>query len=470
VVDDNPAAREVLADLLSTLPFKVDQVATGEEAVAAARQGPYRIVFMDWSMPGMSGIEATRAIKAEAGAPAVIMVTAFGREDVRQEAESAQLDGFLVKPVSASTLVNAIIEVFAPEHLAQPARGGEAQGNYGLDGMKVLLAEDNEINQQIAIELLESVGVVVETTSNGRQAVDRVKSGAVYDAVLMDLQMPELDGLSATGEIRGDARFKDLPVIAMTAHAMVEERERCFAAGMNDHVTKPIEPEVLYRTLGRWFRRRGEAAPAAAPKKPAGGGADTMPDVPGLDAASGLKRVAGNRALYRSLLEKFVEGQAGAPDAIRAALDAGDLALAERFAHTLKGVSGNIGAKAVQDAAAEVERAINRKTEMATGMARLEIELAAVVKPLQVALGTGRAATAAPAVGVSAESARAAAKKLEAYLAESDGEVVDFLAAQEGVLSVALGTERLADIRAAMERYDFKAALDRLRTGGGAMK
>jgi len=470
VVDDNPGAREVLADQLSALPFTVDQVASGQEAVAAVRQSaassPYRIVFMDWKMPGMSGTEAARAIKGGgASVPAVIMVTAFGREDVRQEAEAAQLDGFLVKPVSASTLVDAIVQVFAPQEMAGQVVASGSERRYALDGMKVLLAEDNEINQQIAVELLEAVGVSVETADNGRHAVDRVKSGAKYDAVLMDLQMPELDGLSATREIRGETRFKDLPIIAMTAHAMVEERDRCFAAGMNDHVTKPIEPEVLYQALARWFKgAEATAAPARQATRPAEAG---LPELPGVDVASGLKRVAGNEALYRSLLEKFVEGQAGAPDAIRAALGAGNHGLAERLAHTLKGVSGNIGAKAVQDAAGEVERAISKKTELAAGLARLETELASVLNPLRAALGSGSVAAAAPAASASVESAREAMKRLEAYLADSDGEAADYLVAQAGVLRAALGAERFAGIRQAVEGYDFENALQKLRAAAG---
>ncbi len=466
VVDDNPGARAVLADQLAALPFTVDQVASGAEAVAAVRQAasaPYRIVFMDWSMPGMTGIEAARAIKsAEGPVPAIIMVTAFGREDVRQEAETAQLDGFLVKPVSASTLVDAIVRVFAPERAGEGAAPPAGERQYGLDGMKVLLAEDNEINQQIAVELLESVGVAVETAGNGRDAVNRVKSGAAYDAVLMDLQMPELDGLSATREIRADARFAGLPIIAMTAHAMVEERDRCFAAGMNDHVTKPIEPEVLYQALARWYRRRAGSEAAAGAKR-ATSAAGAIPEIPGVDAAAGLKRVAGNRALYRSLLEKFVEGQSDAPGAIRGALDAGDGALAERLAHTLKGVAGNIGAKAVQDAAGQVEQAIHRKSETGDSLRRLEDTLAAVMPPLRAALGAGSAAKVTAAVAASVESAQAVLEKLDAYLADSDGEAAEYLVSNADVLRAALGAERFAGVRKAIEEYDFEAALEKLR-------
>jgi two-component system sensor histidine kinase/response regulator len=333
--------------------------------------------------------------------------------------------------------------------------------------MKVLLAEDNEINQQIAIELLESVGVVVETADNGQQAVDKVKAGGSWDAVLMDLQMPELDGISATQAIRADGRFAALPIIAMTAHAMVEERERCFAAGMNDHVTKPIEPEVLYQALARWFRRPPEDAPARTAQR---SGADDgqLPQVAGVDVASGLKRVAGNVALYRNLLGKFVEGQADAPDAIRKALRAGDRALAERLSHTLKGVSGNIGASRVQTAAAEVERAVREGAETRELLTALDGVLREVVGGLRGALAAGDDRGEAQVRAPSVENARAVLEKLEAYLADSDGETADYLAQHAHVVRAALGHETFAEIRKAVEDYDFISALDRLRAEAGA--
>jgi two-component system sensor histidine kinase/response regulator len=337
--------------------------------------------------------------------------------------------------------------------------------------MKVLLAEDNEINQQIAIELLESVGVVVETADNGRQAVDRVKAGTRWDAVLMDLQMPELDGISATQVIRADGRFQELPIIAMTAHAMVEERERCFAAGMNDHVTKPIEPEVLYQALAGGLRRPAADALARGCSHPRGNalrrGDGQIVQAAGVDTASGLKRVAGNAALYRNLLGKFVEGQAGAPDAIRKALRDGDRALAERMSHTLKGVSGNIGASRVQAAAGEVERAVREGAEAQALLAALDGVLAEVVGGLRGALSDGTGGDEAESPAPSAENARAVLEKLEAYLADSDGETADYLAQHAPVLRGALGHETFSEIRKAVEDYDFVAALDRLRAEAG---
>jgi two-component system, sensor histidine kinase and response regulator len=475
VVDDNPVAREVIAEQLAAMHLTVHQVASGEEAIAAVRQAPsssrYRIVFMDWSMPGMSGIEAARIIKEEsATALAVIIVTAFGREDVRSETENAHLDGFLVKPVSASSLVDAIVMAVAPGSAAGAAAPAADDGYYGLDGMRVLLAEDNEINQQIAVELLQSVGVSVECASTGREAVDKVFSGTAYDAVLMDLQMPELDGLSATREIRSHGAFEKLPIIAMTAHAMVEERDRCFAAGMNDHVSKPIEPELLYQALAR-VRPGSQQAPSPMLKVVrAATTANDFPKVPGVDTVAGLKRVAGNGTLYRDLLGKFVAGQSGAPEAIRAALDAGDRELAERLAHTLKAVAGNIGAKSVQDAAADVERAINRGTDATSGMAALQAAMIDVVGALRASLRASNGEQSEIVAEVSPESAQEALIALEAYLAESDAEASDYLSAQSGALRQALGADRFAGIRRSVEQYDFETALDTLRSTSAVNK
>jgi two-component system sensor histidine kinase/response regulator len=419
---------------------------------------------MDWRMPGMSGVAAARAIKSDAEglAPAVIMVTAFGREDVRQEAEDAGLDGFLVKPVSASSLVDAIMRVFAPELTTeQPA--GVRECHYGIEGMKILLAEDNEINQQIAVELLEAVGAEIEVVPDGEQAVRRVREER-YDAVLMDLQMPKLDGFAATRAIRCDDRFAGLPIIAMTAHAMAEERERCFSAGMNDHVSKPIEPQVLYRTLARWFRPATKTMPRAGvrPAPPEAGGDSQIPVVAGVDTASGLRRVAGNRRLYLNLLRKYSEGQSGTADAIKLALKRGDRELAERLAHSLKGVSGNIGAQAVQESAAEVERAVRTGADASASIASMEAELDLVLESLRGALSLEEPTAAASSA--SAEDMREVLGKLDTYLADSDAEALEYLSEHGPVLRAALGQQCLGELSKAIDDFDFQTARQKLRT------
>ena len=210
----------------------MDTVATGKEAIAAVQQhdatDPYDIVFMDWRMPGMDGLQTSRHIKSDetlTHPPAIVLVTAFGREEVREEAERLQLDGFLVKPVTKSMIVDTLVNVFAHEGEAASVTT-EGEQAMRLRGARILLTEDNDINQQIAIELLEGTGATVTVANNGREAVEILSNGPQpppFDVVLMDLQMPEMDGYQATAKLRSDARFAALPIIAMTAHATIEE-------------------------------------------------------------------------------------------------------------------------------------------------------------------------------------------------------------------------------------------------------
>ena len=294
VVDDNPAAREILQEPLSTVASRVDVVASGREAIAAIQQHdatePYDIVFMDWRMPGMDGLQASRHIKSDETLqhrPHIVLVTAFGREEVREEAERLELDGFLVKPVTKSMIVDTLVNVFSDsDEQSSATSGGEQLAP--LRGARILLAEDNEINQQIAVELLEGVGATVKVANNGRVAVETLSNGPQpppFDVVLMDLQMPEMDGYQATTRIRADARLSRLPIIAMTAHATMEERQHCLDAGMNDHVSKPIDPARLFAAVGRFY-------------KPATGSA--LPELPAVPPLPAAPRPAGPAPSHRT--------------------------------------------------------------------------------------------------------------------------------------------------------------------------
>jgi two-component system sensor histidine kinase/response regulator len=395
------------------------------------------------------------------------LVTACGQVAVRAAAEAAGIEAFMVKPVSRSTLVDALVGLFAPgEGEIARAAAGVADELPALAGARVLLAEDNEINQQIAVELLEGAGVAVDVAGTGREVLERLeRAPQAYDAVLMDLQMPDMDGLEATRRLRADARFAALPIIAMTAHAMVEERERCLAAGMNDHVTKPIDPDVLFRTLARHRGRRLEAdvaAPAPDERLSPTVAAD-LPDIDGLDIKSGLKRVAGNRKLYRRLLEQYADSQAGAGRALRDALGAGDRAHAERIAHTAQGVSGNIGAAAQQQAAAALERAIRQGTETGPLIAEFEAAMTAMARRLQDALGRASPVVEAAPPAPAPAAAKRLLGRLEALLENADGEAVDHLAEHAALFRAALGPAGFADLERAVTRYDFDTALAKLR-------
>ena len=371
VVDDNAAARDILVHALEGFCARVDAVSSGEEAIAAVKQHdsdrPYDVIFMDWRMPGMDGIQAARLIKEDPQLkrrPAVVLVTAFGREEVHEQAERIQMDGFLLKPVTTSMLVDTLVNLFAGAGQDRTALAPAVDRHADrLRGLRILLAEDNEINQQIAVELLEGVGATVEVANDGVEAVRKLLDQPMppkYDVVLMDLQMPEMDGYQATNKIRSDPRFASLPIIAMTAHATIEERQKCLAAGMNGHVSKPIDPSSLFETLERFVvpTAKGSAVPPSEPARAAVAEADELPEVPGLNIAEGLLRVAGNKKLYRKLLRQFADTEADTAHRIASALAENDRALAERLAHSVKGVAGNIGATAVQNAAANLEKAI----------------------------------------------------------------------------------------------------------------
>jgi signal transduction histidine kinase/CheY-like chemotaxis protein/HAMP domain-containing protein len=461
VVDDNATAREILQEPLSTLATSVDATASGKEAIAAVREHdaaghPYDIVFMDWRMPGMDGLQASRHIKSDETLhhqPAIVLVTAFGREEVREEAERLQLDGFLVKPVTRSMIVDTLVNVFADSR--EEPRHDAAHETPDLGGAGILLVEDNEINQQIAVELLEGAGATVTIAANGREAVDMLSASTKrppFDVVLMDLQMPEMDGFQATAKLRSDPRFATLPIIAMTAHATLEERQRCLAAGMNEHVAKPIDPGSLFGTVKRFLTPRPGTPPAAAAaatpsKSPAApprtgdaGAPDGVPTIAGLDTQDGLARVGGNHTLYVKLLRRFVEQQGPIVSQITGSLAAGDVELAGRLAHTAKGVAGSIGARQVQAAAGEVEKLIRDRApdaQVNPAAQRLSAVLDPLVTALRAALDSPDAA--APPAAIASERpdparSRDAASQLARLLADLDPGAADFIADNRAAL------------------------------------
>jgi signal transduction histidine kinase/CheY-like chemotaxis protein/CHASE3 domain sensor protein len=483
IVDDNAAAREILQESLLSLAKRVDSVESAAAAIAALKAQnpaePYDLVFMDWRMPGMDGLQASRLIKSDetlVKQPAIVLVTAFGREEVREEAERLNLDGFLVKPITKSMIVDTLVNVFAAAGEGTAAATAGAATDTRLLGARVLLTEDNEINQQIAVELLEGVGASVHVANNGREAVDYLFKGPQpppVDVVLMDLQMPEMDGHQATMKIRSDPRFVDLPILAMTAHATIEERQRCLAEGMNDHISKPIDPVLLFDTVARFFLRgRGSAGagvPAQAKPKPVETSGATPPDelpvVAGLDTQDGLTRVAGNRKLYLKLLRQFIQQQGAAPAQIAAALTQGDPSLAERLAHTLKGVAGNLGAKPVQTAAGELERVIRERADAASvEVRRLAVvtALEPLLAQLESALGTEPVAAPAPVAAVSAEETGVAVAELTRLLVEFDPGAVDFMAAHQAALRPLFTPEEWGQFEQQVAGYAFTDAQSQL--------
>ncbi|NML43195.1 response regulator [Ramlibacter sp. G-1-2-2] len=359
IVDDNAMARDTLAALCRGCGWQVDTAATGREALtritASAAAGlSYQAVFVDWIMPELDGWQTCariRALSLPEDTPLVIMVTAHGREmlDQRAASEQALLQGYLVKPVTAGMLRSALARA---RHPGEPSPAPRLVApSQGLAGMRLLLAEDNLVNQQIAIELLERSGAAVEVVVNGQLAVERLAGGGRFDAVLMDVQMPVMDGLAATREIRKAIGPADLPIIAMTANAMESDRQDCLAAGMNDHVGKPFVIEEVVRTVRRHVLPDEDSA--WAPVSP-------VPDraTGTFDRRIALERLGNDEGLLRSVLPVFRDNLQGALATLASATATPeDLA---RLMHSLKGMSANVGAEGLAGDAARLEECLRR--------------------------------------------------------------------------------------------------------------
>ncbi len=375
IVDDNQASREILQSMLESMSFTVSQSVSGEEAIedimGADKKGkPFELVYMDWQMPGMNGIATSRKIRALSLSrqPRIIMVTAYGREDIINQSANLKLEGFLVKPVNRSLLFDTTMAAFGREKTKEydmkSDKTKEFKALKDIMGARILLAEDNEINQQVAREILEQGGLVVEIANNGREVLE-ISEKHHYDAILMDIQMPEIDGIEATRIIRSrDSEASKIPIIAMTAHAMAKDREKSIDAGMNDHITKPITPDELFAALAKWIKHEKREIPGDLFKKSSRegqqAGNNALPQIPEIDIPSGLSRIGGNEKLYGSLLVKFCKDYADAAKQIKDALAHKDMQMAARLAHTVKGVAGNLGARSLQKGSEEIESALKK--------------------------------------------------------------------------------------------------------------
>ncbi|MES2148499.1 MAG: response regulator [Pseudomonadota bacterium] len=357
VVDDSLPTREMLEQQLRSFGFEARAVGSGAGALLELQVAHYDVVLMDWHMPGMDGIETARRIKAEltlTELPAIIMVTAFAREHIKQAAGLAGIDAFLVKPVTPAHLLESVLASlgFASGAPAATAASFPSAAAMAIAGARVLVVDDNAINQQVAAEILQRAGVHVELAGNGLDALRMVDQSA-FDAVLMDIQMPDMDGYQATARIRERDQHAALPVIAMTAHAIAGYRENCLAMGMNDYVTKPVDPETLYAVLA--IRIKPDALRRAAPQpvRPARGAAPAA--LPGIDMADAMERLGGNGALLLRLIALFAHDLGSGPAQIRAAVDEADFDAAALLAHKVKGAAGNLSAPALHRAADALE-------------------------------------------------------------------------------------------------------------------
>ena len=480
VVDDNPVARKIANAMLLSMQFRVQTAGSGREAcemvTTSAQSDPFRCVLMDWKMPGMDGVEALRKITA-AGftehAPAVILMSGSVDGDLEQvRAGKAGAAGFLSKPVSVSALLEVMIRVFAPDQLAEAGVGKDVvEKERNLHGARVLLVEDNEINQQVAIELLKVVGVEIVLASNGREAIEKLTPPSQrFDMVLMDIQMPEMDGYEATRRIREQPWGADLPIIAMTAHAMDEERQKAIEAGMNSHISKPIDPEAMYVTMSKFYHPQAKSNPVPASPKVASPSptASRIPSINDVDVAAGLRRVAGNQKLYRNLMQRFVDAQGGCAQEIASALGKADLVLAERLAHTLRGIAGTLGVTVVQGIAEEVEtklRERNSPSDVENARLRLEDALKTVVGAIRGALAGAWLPEAEPELPARpAKDQEAALGRLVQLTEKSDSEALDVFESLRAGIEMTSTKEESKKLFDLLSAYQFVEALPLVRS------
>src|SRR5262245_24839082 len=468
IIDDNPHARAVLANMLTNMTLVADEAASGEEAINLVRQAAetgeqYEIAFIDWQMPGMNGIETGKRILALPdleSPPHLVMVTAYGREEVLKQAEECGFENVLIKPVTSSILFDtAVVALGADHERTETMQAGPAFDIQRMRGTRILLVEDNDINREVAMGQLEDAEAFVDLAENGEVALRMIKDNE-YDAVLMDVQMPVMDGVEATRILRTDTRFQNLPIIAMTANAMVSDRILCLEAGMNDHIAKPIDPDQLFGVLLRWIKRTdgdGKAASDGAAAPIATRSGDAALSIPGIDVRAGLKRTGGNQKRYETLLRKFAEQQTGTVASIRAALLGSDAATAERIAHSLKGAAATLGANSLSEAAARVESAIRSGRGVEEAVQFLSLALDGVLSDLWSALPEDVACNGGD--HTAGEAATESLIQLKRLLEADDGEAADFIADAKSHFAGVLTTAEIKALTDRIDNFDFDAAL-----------
>lgn len=486
VVDDNATAREIIANIATDMGFSVTATSNGLDAMqkletAISDYNPFQIVLLDWKMPEMEGVEIAQAIRNNPlieEKPLIIMVTAYGRDDAMQAANNVNLDGFLTKPVSPSNLLDAIMIAMGMKkvikHRIDARKGDEKTASEHLRGAKILLVEDNEINQELALELMASRGIVAKVAENGQEALDYLQREA-FDGVLMDVQMPIMDGYTATRAIRSQKQLRKLPIIAMTANVMSGDSEKATIAGMNDHIGKPIDVREMFITMAKWItpkilKNTSQPDTIAYQSTQI---ASTVPEdipvqLPGIDTSVGLATVEGNIKLYRRLLGKFKDGQQNFPQNFQQEFTGGNRETARRLVHTLKGVAGNLGAIKLQNQAAILEESC---IQLASFPA-IEKKLNAVVSELSIVLGgLEQLFTPKPI-----EQTLPVSNKLDLNELQHSIDQLTALLAEDDIGALKIATKlstlvanttmaiHVSAIISQVEAYDFEAALESLES------
>mgnify|MGYP000567755946 CR=1 FL=1 len=483
VIDDNEAASIVLIDLLEHMGLEVMGVPSGEAAIECVQHQadlnkPFELLLIDWQLSGIDGVETARRIKAlDIPAAHMVMVSGYDTDTLLPLAAAVGVDQVLLKPVNPAKLAETLMSFYVGDDQANDL-AFEPQGQNLLEslssiaGSNILLVEDNEINQLVATELLAEGNVKVEVANHGKEALDMILARPTHwDVVLMDMQMPVMDGVTATIEVRKTISAEQLPIVAMTANAMVQDKEKCMAAGMQDFVTKPIDPEVLWETLLRVIRPKVKSQEAVALETtvttanivaPVVFGAFVLPTgIQGLDSELGLRRVSGKIALYETILRKYIASQSTVIDELRAAVAQKDFELAKRLAHTTKGVSGNIGATVVQGIAAEIEAGLAENVDSVSILEKLMV-LQGTLAPLLQSLATCLPQEAkAVAVVIDTEKLGELRAKLSDFLKADDSQAADLFEEHASLFQTAW-PEQFKSLETDLKNFDFDRALQTL--------
>ena len=474
VVDDSDRTRIVLREMLESMSFTVADAPSGLMALQLLQKAhllgrTFRVIFLDEQMPDMDGMETARRIM-ELGLdppPRIVMVSTIDRYELLSRGdEEAGIVAHLTKPVVPSLLFDTTIRILRGEVLPHSSVDVSPtlleKQLVTLSGARILLVEDNEINQEVAVELLTDAGFRVETVGNGQAALERLHENS-YDLVLMDMQMPVMDGSTTTRKIRSNPAWSKLPILAMTANAMQQHRDACIAAGMDDFIAKPIEPAKLWVALLKWIQPRqgGFSPPPQSRSKGVVSEGDLPEVIAGVDLPLGLSRVQGNKPRYLSLLRRFLAGEKESVTQIRTALEANAAETAERVAHTAKSVAGNIGATRLQGYAADLEQAIRNQSPPETVESLLlffETELNDVTEELKRRLP---AELLSESLTTDTAHSRSVCLRLIELLKDDDPAAVELLEEQRRLLDAAFPQNFYA-IEKAVKLFDFEAALQLL--------
>jgi signal transduction histidine kinase/CheY-like chemotaxis protein/HPt (histidine-containing phosphotransfer) domain-containing protein len=431
VVDDNEASRDILREYLNSFGYQATLAESGEEALTLIdKAGPFDLVLLDWMMPGMTGLDVALAIRDRKPAPKTVLLSSWRMPSSEHE---SMVDAFMAKPIKPSSLLDTIMLAFGkqpPRRANVKRQGFDISDLQPIQGARVLVVDDSEINLQIACELLQKVPLVLDTASNGVEAVEKVRHNQ-YDCVLMDIQMPVMDGYAATGQIRADSRFDDLPILAMTANVMAEDRSRTREAGMNGHIAKPIEPRLLFQALMAAIPVADYSGNLSKDETPVEGSEEVaskpLPDaLPGLDIKAGLARLAGNEKLFYKLLQDLLSGYSDAPRLLLAHQDRDELDEVRGMAHKLRGIANNLGAGELGACAEEIEtRARDNEKSSPDIIARMEDIFATLRSSMETL--TGNMAVPTSPEGASRENISELLAELIGSVEACDPSAIDLL-------------------------------------------